>query len=150
MHTPTVETVQGLLTRATTLSQLTIYTHHTKSQPGVVAQRRTRATLPCQQPSQPSTREKASPFHDDQKAKAHPCIPKRQPRHASTLKNDHPDAGHLPYFHRFIVVFLLHENPMVLPSSHRNSVHSSMKIVCRYDRSSVNPNTVIPALLFSK
>ena len=25
-----------------------------------------------------------------------------------------------------------------------------MKMVCRYDRSSVNPNTVIPALLFSR
>jgi hypothetical protein len=45
---------------------------------------------------------------------------------------------------------VLHENPMVLPSSHRKSVHSSMKMVWRYARSSVNPNTVIPALLFSR
>ena len=117
--------LQGLLTRAITDSRITIYTHHTKSlsctgveaymlklNAPVPAARFTRKSLPL------------TPFYDDRKAKHIQIHPKkRQPRHASTLKNDNPDVGHH--------CRLLHEKPMVLPSSHRNSVHSSMKIVCR-------------------
>jgi len=36
-----------------------------------------------------------TPFYDDRKAKHIQIHPqKRQPRHASTLKNDNPDVGH--------------------------------------------------------
>jgi len=45
---------------------------------------------------------------------------------------------------------MIQEIPMVLPSNQRTSDISIPKIVWRVLLSSVNPNTVIPDLLFSK
>lgn len=50
----------------------------------------------------------------------------------------------------FMIQRMIQEIPMVLPKSQRTSDISIPKIVCRVPLSSVNPNTVIPALLFSK
>lgn len=125
--------------------QFTIYTHIIQNRYHTQALRCTRATLPCQQPG---SREK-SPSTMTEKQSTSKSIPKkgnRDMRNLSKTTIRTLDTGHLSSFHRR----LLHEKPMVLPSSHRNRVHSSINIVCRYERSSVKPNTVIPALLFSK
>lgn len=97
---------------------------HTKKKPPTSPE-----TQPSRMPTKSSNRKKKLPT----KSSNHTCVREEQRANERTTWKGQ-----------------IHEKPTVFPSSHKKSVHSSMNIVWRYDRSSVNPNTVMPALLFSR